>query len=43
MFMPLLRWFIRGFKEQDRTVKVHGKLDRRGKKWSEEKVDKWRV
>jgi hypothetical protein len=43
MFMPLLMWFIRGFKEQGRTVKVQGKLDRRGKKWSEEAVDRWSV
>jgi hypothetical protein len=41
VFVPLCRWFVRNFEEQGRKVKVQGKLDRRGKKWSEETDDKW--
>jgi hypothetical protein len=43
MFMPLLRWFVRGFEEQSKTVEVQGELERRGKNWVEEKVDRRRI
>jgi hypothetical protein len=43
VFVPLCRWFVRNFEEQGRKVKVQGKLDRRGKKWSEEPDDKWSI
>jgi len=35
MFVPLCHWFLCAFEEKGRTVQVRGKLDRRGKKWSE--------
>jgi hypothetical protein len=35
MFVPLCHWFLGKFDEQGRTVEVRGKLDRRGKKWSD--------
>lgn len=35
LFAPLCRWFMKEFAERGRDVKVRGKLDRRGKKWSE--------
>jgi hypothetical protein len=41
--MPLLRWLIHGFKEQSKTVKVQRELERQGKNWVEEKVDRRRI